>query len=266
MVMEQIRDYIACQHCPFCDSKKTYIVVAQHVSHAHGISAYELRELAGLNRNTSICDPDYSSDRAQAVKQRDPEELRRQLARAHDPDVVRETALRPEGRANRSYLQDPERVAARVASMNTPEANAKSSLAARNRSPEVVEAQTKRVQEAQARWLAASTTEEITESRRRAYQIAIDNTSQEYIHKVHVEAGAAAAKVIPLYHADPEWKARWRSNMEQANAKRAKVDRGHYQEIARRYWSGESPAQIALGYGCSRTLVRKIATMMVAAD
>lgn len=274
----ELRDYIRRRCCPFCDSKKIFIVLASHIAQAHGISAYEFREMAGLNRGTSICDPNYSLERAEQQRRRDPNELQAQLARAHDPDVIarRDQTMRPEGRVNQlAYLLDPERVEARVASMNTPKARANSKIKAQNRPPEVIATQTKRILKAHERYLATHTEEEIAENRKRAYQTWVDRAGEDAVdsrfaamrkmipHDAQVRGAAAAAKVIPLYHADPEWKAMWRRNMEEANRKRAKVSHELYPEIAQRYWSGESSTKIALDYGISRAWVRRIAKRMV---
>ena len=274
MEANELRDFIQRQQCPFCDSEKTFIVLAAHVVQAHGISAYEFREMAGLNRGTSICDPDYSLGRAEQQRRRDPKELRAQLAMAHTPEVIagRDLKMRPEGRAKQlAWLTSPRRLELSLAVLHTPEAMAKSKLKAQNRSPEVAEAQTKRVAEANRRWLATHTKEEIAERSRRGYRTLVKRAGEQAIgprfralglmapHDSQVKGAAAAAIAIPIYHADPEWKAMWRRNMEEANRKRAKVSHTHFPEIARRYWSGESPTKIASDYGISRAWVRKIA-------
>lgn len=45
--------------CPWC-GRGPYKVLATHTNISHGISAAELRELAGLAKRASICDPDHS--------------------------------------------------------------------------------------------------------------------------------------------------------------------------------------------------------------
>lgn len=274
METNELKDFIQRQQCPFCDSEKTFIVLAAHVVQAHGISAYELREMAGLNRGTSICDPDYSLERAEQQRRRDPKKLRAQLAMGHTPEVLarRDSKMRPEGRAKQlAWLRSSQHLELALNALNTPEARAKSKLRAQNRSPEVVKAQTKSVIEANKRWIATHTKEEIAESRRRGYQTWVKRAGEQAIgprfssmalmvpHDAQVKAAAAAAIAMPIYHTDPEWKARWRRNMEEANRKRAKVSHTHFPEIARRCWSGESPTKIASDYGISRTWVRKIA-------
>lgn len=274
MEANELKDFIQRQRCPFCDSEKTFVVLAAHVVQAHGISAYEFREMAGLNRGTSICDPDYSLGRAEQQRRRDPKELQAQLAMAHTPEVIagRDSKMRPEGRAKQlAWLKSPRRLELSLAALHAPEARAKSKLRAQNRSPEVVKAQAKRITEASERWLATHTKEEIAENHRRGYQTWVKRAGEQAIgprfarmalrvpHDAQVKAAAAAAIAIPIYHADPEWKARWRRNMEEANRKRAKVSHTHFPEIARRYRSGESPTKIASDYGISRAWVRKIA-------
>jgi len=227
---DELRDFIRQQRCPFCNSKKTFIMLAGHVWQAHGISAYELREMAGLNRGTSICDPDFSLERAELMRRQDPEKLRAQLAASRTPEAMarRDQSLRPEGKANQlAWLNSPKRLRLFKAAMNTPEARAKLRERSQTRDPEVVEAQTKRIQEANSRWLATHTKEEIAERHRRSYRTWVKRAGERDTtvmapHDAQVKAAAAAAVALPVYHADPEWKAMWRRNMDEANRKRAK--------------------------------------------
>jgi transposase len=63
-----LRD-IEAQMCPWCGAGP-YKVLAAHTNKAHGIDRSELRKLAGLSQSASICAPDYSEDRREAVSKR----------------------------------------------------------------------------------------------------------------------------------------------------------------------------------------------------
>lgn len=56
-----VRLFIEAQLCPWCE-EGPYKILASHTHRAHGISADELRELAGVTKTTSICDPDHSEN------------------------------------------------------------------------------------------------------------------------------------------------------------------------------------------------------------
>lgn len=112
--MEHLRRFIFAGQCPWCKDGKAHRSIASHISQAHEITGYQLREMAGLNRYTSICDPEYSQSRRESVKRRPPEVLKAQLACGHKPEVIaaRDAKWRPEGREKQ--LKDrrrPERIA-----------------------------------------------------------------------------------------------------------------------------------------------------------
>lgn len=56
-----IREAIEARSCPWC-GRGPYKVLATHTNMAHGIGADELRELAGLGKGASICDPDHAAN------------------------------------------------------------------------------------------------------------------------------------------------------------------------------------------------------------
>lgn len=56
---EAVRAAIEACLCPFC-GRGPFKVLALHVSQRHGIDRYELRDLAGLPKNSSVCSPEYS--------------------------------------------------------------------------------------------------------------------------------------------------------------------------------------------------------------
>jgi transposase len=64
-----VKRAIEAQMCPWCGAGP-YRALACHTNRAHGVDKVELRTLAGLPWNASICDPDYSSARREEVMSR----------------------------------------------------------------------------------------------------------------------------------------------------------------------------------------------------
>ena len=267
-------DLIECirlQKCPYCDDKRTFSCLAAHTSQVHGVTGYELREQAGLNRSTSICSLEHAQTMRDKVLSRDQEVLVDQLTCGRSKKVWsgRDATWRPEARAK--HMADrkrPARMAAFVASMRA--VDGQRSEKAKNRSPDVVAEQTARVQLAHKKWLERATPEEVAESRKRAYQTWIKNTSQEYVdehmssmrkmipHEAHLKAAAAGHRALPSYHADPQWKAAWRAKLLAAIRKRAKVPHTDFPQIRARVANGETPKAVATGYGVTASYIRKL--------
>lgn len=63
---EALREFIAAQTCPWC-GKGPWQVLARHTHSAHGVSASEIRELAGLTKYTPVCSKDHSSGRRERL-------------------------------------------------------------------------------------------------------------------------------------------------------------------------------------------------------
>lgn len=64
-----VREAIAAGKCPWC-GRGPYRVLATHTSRSHGVGAAELRELAGLKKRASICDPDHSQNCRELLTER----------------------------------------------------------------------------------------------------------------------------------------------------------------------------------------------------
>lgn len=67
---DAIRESIESGICPWC-GRGPYKMLAGHVNGQHGIDRFELRELAGLTRHVSICDPAYSDERRDLAQRQD---------------------------------------------------------------------------------------------------------------------------------------------------------------------------------------------------
>lgn len=64
---EIVRRSVMVGVCPFCE-RGPFQVVARHVHDAHGISAAELREMAGLIKRTPMTSPEYHSSKSELAK------------------------------------------------------------------------------------------------------------------------------------------------------------------------------------------------------
>lgn len=60
---EALQAFIASQTCPWCGAGP-FKMLATHTHSAHGVSAAEFRELAGLTRHAPLCSPDHSAHQA----------------------------------------------------------------------------------------------------------------------------------------------------------------------------------------------------------
>lgn len=58
-----IRAAIELGICPWC-KRGPFKMLAGHVNQRHGVDRFEFREMAGLMRHESICDPDFSAERS----------------------------------------------------------------------------------------------------------------------------------------------------------------------------------------------------------
>lgn len=67
---EVVKAHLDQQLCPWC-GRGPFKVVALHVSQTHGIGRKELRDLAGLKANDSICSDEVSKHRRQLALERD---------------------------------------------------------------------------------------------------------------------------------------------------------------------------------------------------
>lgn len=62
---EKLREFIAAGTCPWC-GRGPWKVLAGHTLRAHAVSGVELREMAGLVKDASICLPEFSQSKADA--------------------------------------------------------------------------------------------------------------------------------------------------------------------------------------------------------
>lgn len=70
----QIRAFIIAGLCPWCDGSKThpgpFASIAGHTTIAHGVDRFQLRELAGLYRNSVICSDEHHLRTQQNLRRR----------------------------------------------------------------------------------------------------------------------------------------------------------------------------------------------------
>lgn len=64
---EQVRACIEAGLCPWCNAGP-FKVLATHVFRAHAVTGIELREMAGIVKTASICDPAHAAAKADALR------------------------------------------------------------------------------------------------------------------------------------------------------------------------------------------------------
>lgn len=80
---ESLMTFVKAQTCPWCGSGP-YKLLANHTHRAHGVSAADLREMAGLIKTAVICSPEVSEkSRARGVLQGIPEAARTAPRKPH---------------------------------------------------------------------------------------------------------------------------------------------------------------------------------------
>ncbi len=85
--------------CPWC-GEGPFKAVLSHVSHAHGVTATDVRERAGINRTSSLTSPEYHANRLEngrRIAQRYPENL---ALGGRGRVTMRSGMLRDEGHEN----------------------------------------------------------------------------------------------------------------------------------------------------------------------
>lgn len=241
---KKLRRYISAGQCPWCKSGMTFKILALHTYLIHGISGYKLRELAGLNRSTSICDPDHSTKLSMLQKLK--------LETGKNPNFMdydrsqiasfRERGLRPEGQENWSATAktlerrrvfkeamakvNRKEVASRVPKEVRREKARKAGLAlAKQRGPEGV-----KLAMAHARELRTPESE-------------------------HIRIEHATATMNEKYRSDPEWRERWRARLKEGNQRRRKLSDSDRVAVIEKHNEGRPQARIAAEYGVSASLI-----------
>lgn len=111
-------DAIERQVCPICGAGP-FTVVAQHVSMMHNIGRNELRDLLGIPRSESICDPTYASARSViTTKRMDVETLRQMNARLTTEDRAKAGRVLSD-RLAKEHRERDEKIVALVAAGQT---------------------------------------------------------------------------------------------------------------------------------------------------
>jgi hypothetical protein len=247
--MIEIRAFIKQCQCPFCEDNRIFKSLAGHVTTAHGISAYELRELAGIGRSKSICSKEYHQEKVEVGKQRDVSKMLKAGVEWSKLGLPRDDSLRAETREKFiRNANDPNRKERFRYIMSTV-THEERSQANKNVSLEINEARTKRIKEAHKKILA-------NPDKRRAYINSILDNRKTLAHEVYVKAGKAAAKRRAELRKNPEWVKSWKDKI--IKSKVLKVPKIDYPVIIQRRAMGESLESIAKGYGCTDSNIVRI--------
>jgi hypothetical protein len=233
----EIRLGITQQKCPFCHNPRSFRELAQHTYHMHGISAYDLREMAGLNRGESICDPIFSAECAE----RSPNS---EAFLKFDRSVIasiRETEERPQARESRlRFANSPEHIVAFREAIK----NVDFKAIAQRVPPEVrkgcsrlgFRALRKKYGDEQIKkWMLEARSKRTPESETKRIE--------------------HAQKTMRTYWDNPLWRMKWRKAVSQGARKHAKISSDQHPSIRERVKRGESLSVISQEYGVSKSLI-----------
>jgi len=238
--------------CPFCGDRRIFKSVASHTVNAHGVSGYELREMAGLNRGSRICLAEYSQECRERTFSRPDAEIARALALGRGlPKEKRDATWRPEGRERQLIdRRSPKRQ--RLFKTSMAKIIGQRSEIAKRRSPEAIREQTLRVINANERFMSNATAEVISARARYASSFIKPET--------HKKAAMIAIPIIKELHKQKEWKEKWREHLIKSLQKRAKVPHSDYPLILSRASRGEKLKDIATEYGVTPRFIRRLVT------
>lgn len=241
---KKLRRYISAGQCPWCESGKTFKVLALHTYLIHGISRYELRELAGLNRSTSICDPDHSAKLSMLQKVK-LESGKNPNFMAYDRSQIasfRERGLRPEGQENWS------------ATARTPERRRvfKEAMAKVNRKEIASRVPLEVRQEIARKGGLAIVKQRGPEGVKLAMAHAREFITPE-TQRIRIEH--AVATMNEKYRSDPEWCERWRARVKEGNQRKRKLSDFDRIAVIEKHNEGRPQTEIAAEYGVSSSLI-----------
>lgn len=239
---EQIQSFMKAQICPWCH-RGGFKILALHVHQVHKITAYEFREMAGLNRHAIICDTEYHDKRSKdqktfIVNGGNPSFM------AFDRSVIhkiRERGLRPQGHRNCSLASSKpeavERSRALMAKLDHKALAAKIPLSTRLRTSRLGrEAYMKKYNSEARRAIMTKV---------RAQRTA-ESEKRRLIH---------AQESMRKYWNNPEWRAKWRETVSIAHRRRAKLTTSQEAEIVRLINQGVKNKDLAIQFGVSRSLI-----------
>jgi len=239
-----LRRYITVGQCPWCERKKSFKVLALHTYQVHGISGYELRELAGLNRGTSICDPDYSAKLS--VLQRAKLEAGKNLNfTAYNRGQIasfREKGLRPEGQKNWRT----------VARTSKRQQVFKKAMAKVDRKEVALQVPAEVRQEIARKGGLALANQRGPKGVKLAMAHAREFITPE-VKRIQTEH--AATTMNKKYRSDPEWCERWRARLKEGNQRRKKLSDSDRVAVVEKHDEGMPQAKIAAEYSVSSSLI-----------
>lgn len=255
---EEIREAIINGYCPFCMAGPFHSVAA-HTALKHGIKAYDLREMAGLQKTAVIVSEELhrkiSQERKNALCNNP--NRREQIISALElgRSAVRSSSWeRPVSRENllkaRNSLEHKDRFKKLMQSIDR-------SAIARKRTPEAINKQTERIIKAYKKWAEGMTKEELSKKRKEIIENMPDESRRKMLEGAK-KGGKRAGEVMRAKLSDPQALAAHKEKCRKAKRHTAKVPREHYEEIKIRAANGETHESIARNYNCSRSLISRI--------
>lgn len=240
--MEELKRYIEAQQCPWCNDNAIYTILSIHTCVWHGISAYDLRLLSGLNRSSQICDPDFGAKRS---------DMHKKLVKNNKPFLdfdrhifsgVKKPELRIEGHINHSIAQ------------STPEAKARSAINIRKVDRQKVLnsiPMDKRKEMGKVMYaanLAKHGIDAIRNNMRRA--VTFQTTESKKIARE-----LAKETMKNTFWNNPQKREAWKATLQNIPRKNRKITGTQKLEIKKLILNGVPYSEIAKQYNCSRSLI-----------
>lgn len=250
-----LNEYIEACQCPWCNDGRKWRSLAAHCSHFHSISAAELREMAGLNRGTSICDPELHVMRREQMKAKYADNNGRPPSlNAFDvkpPGYSNHPPMRPEGKRNQlAWLCSERQITQMKAAFGTPARQAKKLYKQRHMPTTLKKKLGEQVKRGLHTWLSTHTKEEIHAKRLQAGLIVKEKLGPNHYIEM---SNLGRAKQRELEATNPEWVELRRAKLR--NAFPRKINTEMALMLKKRHDAGESTRLLAQEFGFRRRTI-----------
>lgn len=239
---ETVARYVEACQCPYCQDGKVYKMLPLHIYQIHRITAYEFREMYGMNRTHKLSSSKTSELMREKAKQRD-------KAAWLKYDRKKAVEFRYQDGGQRDETIRAKRIKAQQEETKLRFAEAMTRVDRRK----VAERIDPAIRSFRASHAARSLWVNKTKEERSQYIVPIRAKRTEESKKV---ARANANKTMRLkYFNNPIWYSQWKHKLRKSKQAKAKVPRHEYPKIVQLYNNGMTQARIATCYGVSGGMI-----------
>lgn len=246
-IPESIFDsYINICQCPFCKDGKYYKMLSLHISLAHGISAYEIREKMGWNRRHKL----ISRETSEIMRHRNM--LNNNGRKLVDFNKKNNIVYRP-----KKGIKRKEAIGKQKDISNKPEVKQKfmeAILKVDRKALALKVPRELRVKRARRAGLARQSS--MTDSQKKESVIRMRSGLNHECLKIRSIHAAETMK--NRYFNDPDWRSSWSSAIRKGIQNKAKIKRNEYKKIVDLHKNGLTLSKIAKQYGVSPSLIGQI--------